>query len=105
MIDACGPATAELPMSGYAEAERRDRLTFAMMFGVPIMQIVLFGYAVNSDPRNLPTVVAMLAYGPLVRSIVHAVENTGYLRVVGNVRGSHGHGRHAALPADDRLSV
>jgi hypothetical protein len=72
---------------------------------------VLFGYAVDSDPRNLPTVVAMPYYGPLVRSTVHAVdtvhavENTGHLRVVGDVRGSHGHGRHAALPADDRLSV
>ncbi|NCC26506.1 MAG: ABC transporter permease, partial [Deltaproteobacteria bacterium] len=34
---------------------RRDRLTFAMMAGVPLMQLILFGYAINSDPRHLPT--------------------------------------------------
>jgi ABC-2 type transport system permease protein len=61
---------------------RRDRLTFAMMVGVPIMQLVLFGYAINSDPRNLPTAVVALDNGPLVRSIVRAAENTGYFRVV-----------------------
>ena len=61
---------------------RRDRLTFAMMVGVPIMQLVLFGYAINSDPRNLPTSVVALDNGPLVRSIVRAAENTGYFRVV-----------------------
>ena len=34
---------------------RRDRITFAMMLGVPLMQLVLFGYAINTTPRNLPT--------------------------------------------------
>ena len=38
---------------------RRDRLTFAMMFGIPIIQLVLFGFAINTDPKNLP--VAVLA--------------------------------------------
>ena len=36
---------------------KRDRLTFAMMFGVPIMQLLLFGYAIDTDPHNLPTAV------------------------------------------------
>ena len=36
---------------------RRDRLTFAMMFGIPIMQLVLFGFAINYDPKGLPTAV------------------------------------------------
>jgi ABC-2 type transport system permease protein len=60
---------------------RRDRLTFAMLIGVPIMQLVLFGYAINGDPRHLPTAVVAHEQTPLVRSIVRAAENTGYFRV------------------------
>jgi ABC-2 type transport system permease protein len=61
---------------------RRDRLTFAMLIGVPILQLVLFGYAINGDPRQLPTAVVALDDGPLVRAVVRAAENTGYFRVV-----------------------
>jgi ABC-2 type transport system permease protein len=61
---------------------RRDRLTFAMLIGVPIMQLVLFGYAINGDPKQLPTAVVALDHGPLVRSIVRAAELTGYFHVV-----------------------
>ncbi|HET9023787.1 MAG TPA: ABC transporter permease, partial [Burkholderiaceae bacterium] len=61
---------------------RRDRLTFAMLIGVPIMQLILFGYAINSDPKNLPAAVVALDQGPLVRSIVRAAENTHYFHVV-----------------------
>ena len=64
---------------------RRDRLTFAMMLGVPVMQLVLFGYAINGDPRGLPTAVVAADNGPLVRSIVRAAENTGYFKVVATV--------------------
>ena len=64
---------------------RRDRLTFAMMLGVPIMQLVLFGYAINGDPRGLPTAVVAADNGPLVRSIVRAAENTGYFKIVASV--------------------
>src|SRR5512146_873728 len=61
---------------------RRDRLTFAMMIGVPVMQLVLFGYAINADPKHLPTAVVAHEQSPLVRSIVRAAENTQYFRVV-----------------------
>jgi ABC-2 type transport system permease protein len=61
---------------------RRDRLTFAMMLGVPIMQLVLFGYAINGDPRQLPTAVVAADNGPLVRTIVRAAENSGYFKVI-----------------------
>jgi ABC-2 type transport system permease protein len=61
---------------------RRDRLTFAMLIGVPIMQLVLFGYAINSDPRHLPTAVVALDSSPLVRTIVRAAQNTDYFRIV-----------------------
>ena len=61
---------------------RRDRLTFAMMIGVPIMQLVLFGYAINMDPKALPAAVVSADASPFSRSLVRALENTGYYRVV-----------------------
>jgi ABC-2 type transport system permease protein len=60
---------------------RRDRLTFAMMVGVPILQLVLFGFAINSDPKNLPTAVLAADASVFSRSIVRAMENSGYFRV------------------------
>lgn len=60
----------------------RDRLTFAMAVGVPVMQLVLFGYAINTDPKGLPTVVVQADAGPLGRSLLAAVQNTGYFKVV-----------------------
>ncbi|HEX6361660.1 MAG TPA: ABC transporter permease [Albitalea sp.] len=59
----------------------RDRLTFAMAIGVPILQLVLFGYAINTDPKGLPTAVVVHDTGPLARSVVAALQNTGYFRV------------------------
>jgi ABC-2 type transport system permease protein len=61
----------------------RDRLTFAMAIGVPILQLVLFGYAINTDPKGLPTVVVSADSGPLARSLSAALQNTGYFKVVG----------------------
>jgi ABC-2 type transport system permease protein len=61
---------------------RRDRLTFAMMIGVPIMQLVLFGYAINSDPKALPAAVVTAESSPFSRSLVRALENTGYFKVI-----------------------
>lgn len=60
----------------------RDRLTFAMMVGIPILQLVMFGYAINSDPRALPTAVVLADNGTFARSIVRALENTTYFRIV-----------------------
>ncbi len=60
---------------------RRDRLTFAMMVGVPIMQLVLFGFAINSDPKNLRTAVLDADPSVFSRSLVRALENSGYFRV------------------------
>jgi len=61
---------------------RRDRLTFAMMLGVPLMQLVLFGYAINLDPKGLPTAVVTAESSAFSRSLTRALENTGYFHVV-----------------------
>jgi ABC-2 type transport system permease protein len=60
---------------------RRDRLTFAMMVGIPIIQLVLFGFAINNDPKQLPTAVLLADASPFSRSLVRAMENSGYFRV------------------------
>lgn len=59
---------------------RRDRVTFGMMVGVPMMQLVLFGYAINSDPKHLPAALVMGENSTFARSIVSAIENTDYFR-------------------------
>jgi len=61
---------------------RRDRLTFAMMVMVPIMQLILFGYAINTDPRRLPLALVEQDHSPFTRSLIAGLENSGYFRVV-----------------------
>ncbi len=61
---------------------RRDRLTFAMMVGVPVMQLVLFGFAINLDPKGLPTAVVSAESSTFSRTFVRAIENSGYFRVI-----------------------
>src|SRR3569623_3249321 len=61
---------------------RRDRLTFAMMIGIPVIQMALFGFAINGDPKNLPTAIVAEEQGSFTRSIVRALENSGYFSVV-----------------------
>ena len=57
---------------------RRDRVTFGMMIGVPLMQLVLFGYAINADPKRLPTAILLADYGPQGRTVLHAIRNSNY---------------------------
>ncbi len=64
---------------------RRDRLTFAMIVGIPIIQLVLFGYAINTDPKNLPAGIIMADSGPVGRAIVAGMQNSTYFRVKGDV--------------------
>jgi len=68
---------------------RRDRLTFAMMVGIPVIQLVLFGFAINTDPKALPTAVLAADNSVFARSFVRAVENSGYFRVVRQVSSEH----------------
>ncbi len=62
---------------------RRDRLTFAMMVGIPLIQLILFGFAINSDPKNLPTALLLADYGPHERTLLKAMQNSDYFRFVG----------------------
>ncbi|VAW18991.1 Domain of unknown function / Efflux ABC transporter, permease protein [hydrothermal vent metagenome] len=57
---------------------RRDRMTFAMMIGIPIVQLMLFGFAINSDPKHLPTYVEMGDTGPVSRALISAMANSAY---------------------------
>lgn len=61
---------------------RRDRVTFAMMLGIPLLQLILFGFAINVNPRHLPTDVVMGDNGPQGRSILYAFKNTSYFDFV-----------------------
>jgi len=57
---------------------RRDRVSFAMIVMIPVMQLLLFGFAINTTPRNLPTAVLLQEDSDLARSILKALENTAY---------------------------
>lgn len=59
---------------------RRDRVTFVMMLGVPLVQLILFGYAINLDPKGLPAALVTTSQDQYTRAMVTALENTGYYR-------------------------
>jgi ABC-2 type transport system permease protein len=60
---------------------RRDRLTFGMMIGIPLIQLVLFGYAINSDPKHLPTAIYSADNSVFSRTIVWGLRNSGYFDI------------------------
>ena len=60
---------------------RRDRLTFGMIIGIPVLQLVLFGYAINADPKRLPTAVLAADAGPYSRTLLSAMQTSGYFRI------------------------
>ncbi|MDD2710901.1 MAG: ABC transporter permease [Verrucomicrobiae bacterium] len=60
---------------------RRDRLTFGMMIGIPILQLILFGYAINSDPKHLPTAILCADNGIFSRTLVYSMRNSDYFAV------------------------
>src|SRR5262252_6986635 len=65
---------------------KRDRVSFAMIIMVPLIQLMLFGYAINATPRDLPTAVLLQENSDLGRSVLEAIENTKYFKVTRQVR-------------------
>ena len=61
---------------------RRDRPTFAIMIMMPVMQLVLFGYAINTDPRHMPAVVEMREDGPMTRAFLASLAQSTYVDIV-----------------------
>src|SRR5712672_966172 len=74
---------------------RRDRVSFAMIVMIPVMQLLLFGFAINTTPRNLPTAVLLQEDSDLARSVLKAIENTAYFRFTREV--------HTVAEFDDLL--
>ncbi len=64
---------------------KRDRLTFGMIIGIPILQLMLFGFAINSDPRHLPTAVLSEDNSIYSRTLVSALQNSGYFHITEQV--------------------
>lgn len=61
---------------------RRDRLTFGMMVGIPLLQLILFGYAINMNPKHLPTAVLSADHSVFARTLVWSLRNSGYFEIV-----------------------
>lgn len=64
---------------------RRDRVTFAMIVGIPIIQLTLFGYAINTDPKHMPTALVVGDRSEFTRSFVAAMHNSDYFRITGEL--------------------
>ena len=64
---------------------KRDRLTFGMIIGIPVLQLILFGYAINADPKRLPTAVLSADSSAYSRTLLSAMQTSGYFRMVKNV--------------------
>ncbi|MFZ2950233.1 MAG: ABC transporter permease [Desulfuromonadaceae bacterium] len=75
---------------------RRDRLTFGMIIGIPVVQLMLFGYAINGDPKHLPTAVLLADSSQQGRSLLFALKNSDYFRFVREV--------HTEAEADEALA-
>ncbi len=65
---------------------RRDRLTFGMMIGIPMMQLILFGFAINADPKKLPTAILSADNSVFARTFTSALKNSGYFDIRHEVR-------------------
>lgn len=61
---------------------RRDRLTFAMIVGIPIVQMIIFGYGINTNPRHLDTAIISADSSDITRSFIEALQNSSYFKIV-----------------------
>ena len=79
---------------------RRDRLTFGMMVGIPMIQLILFGFAINSNPKHLPTAVYAADNSPFSRTLVWALRNSSYFDIT---REAHSAAEIQTLLAENKI--
>lgn len=68
---------------------KRDRLTFGMILGIPIIQLMIFGFAINSDPKHLPTIIMQHESSPFARDYITAMKNSEYFDIIATVNSEH----------------
>lgn len=78
---------------------KRDRITFAMIVGIPVIQLALFGYAINTDPKHLPTAVVIGDDSPFSRSFIAGMKNSAYFDVTATLP-DEAAARHALARGD-----
>ncbi|MDB6171196.1 MAG: ABC-type multidrug transport system, permease component [Chthoniobacteraceae bacterium] len=83
---------------------RRDRLTFGMILGIPLLQLLLFGFAINGDPRHLPAGIIMSDHGPQGRTILAALRNSTYFDFTRQLN-SEAEGREALARGDVQFVI
>jgi ABC-2 type transport system permease protein len=83
---------------------RRDRVTFWMMVLIPFIQLILFGFAINSDPKHLATALLLADSGPQGRTLLHGIENSGYFQFIREVR-TEAAGREALARGDVQFVI
>jgi ABC-2 type transport system permease protein len=83
---------------------KRDRITFGMVIGVPIVQLLLFGFAINTDPRHLPTAVVVHEPSEFTRSYLAAMKTSGYFDFIDEL-GSEDAARAALARGDVQFVV
>ena len=64
---------------------RRDRISFAMIIGIPIAQLILFGFAINTDPKHMPAAILDADRSEFTRSFISALEKSEYFEIAGQV--------------------
>ena len=77
---------------------RRDRVTFGMMVGIPLLQLTLFGFAINTDPKHLPAAVRAADHGTFARTLVEAMRHSGYFAFVREAATGHTGGSASPSP-------
>ena len=63
---------------------KRDRITFLMIVAIPLLQLILFGFAINSNPKHLPTAIVSSDNSTFTRSFIAALQNTDYFNIINN---------------------
>jgi ABC-2 type transport system permease protein len=85
---------------------RRDKMTFGIMLAMPIVQLILFGYAINTDPRHMPAVVELREDGPLTRAFLASLHASSYVDIVAIVTdGAEGDAMLRAGEANFLISI